>query len=50
MEEYIKNLLKTKLFESKKNRKNEYGCVMLFLYVNKKDWKNLEQLIVKLKN
>lgn len=47
MKEYIKNLLKTKLFESKKNRKNEYGCVMLFLDVNKKDWKNLEQLIEK---
>ncbi len=47
MKEFIKTLLKNRLFESKNNRKHDYGCVMLFLDVNKKDWKTFKEMIDK---
>ena len=47
MKDFIKTLLKNKLFESENNRKHDYGCVMLFLDVNKKDWKTFKEMIDK---
>lgn len=42
----IKKLLRKALLEGKhKNHKKEYGCVMVYLDVNKKDWNSILDLI-----
>jgi len=47
MKDLIKQLFRKKINEGKHNDKFEYGCVILYLDVNKKDWGNLESMIDK---
>jgi hypothetical protein len=47
MKDLIKKLFRSKLMEGKHNDKFEYGCVMVYLNVNKDDWNNLESMINK---
>jgi hypothetical protein len=47
MKDLIRTLFRKKINEGKHNDKFEYGCVMVYLDVNKKDWSNLESMIDK---
>jgi 2'-5' RNA ligase len=47
MKELIKQLFRKKINEGKHSDKFEYGCVMVFLDVDKEDWDNLESMIDK---
>ena len=41
MKDLIKALFRKKINEGKHTEKFEYGCVMVFLDVNKDDWDSL---------
>lgn len=41
----IKTKLREVLLEAEKNHKTEYGCLMVYLDIDKKDWKALQDLI-----
>lgn len=47
MKDFIKSIFRKKINEGKHSDKFEYGCVMVFLDVNKEDWNNLESMIDK---
>ena len=47
MRDLIKSLFRKKINEGKHTDKFEYGCVMVYLDVNKKDWNTLESMIDK---
>jgi 2'-5' RNA ligase len=47
MKDLIKTLFRKKINEGKHNDKFEFGCVMVYLDVNKEDWDNLESMIDK---
>jgi len=47
MRDLIKKLFRKNLMEGKHTDKYEYGCVMVYLDVNRKDWDNLEGMIDK---
>jgi hypothetical protein len=47
MKDLIKKLFRKNISEGKHSDKYEYGCVMVYLDVNKEDWNNLESMIDK---
>ena len=47
MKDFIKKLVRKNIIEGKHNDKYEYGCVMVYLDVNKEDWGVLESMIDK---
>ena len=47
MKEFIRNIFRKKINEGKHSDKFEYGCVMVYLDVNKEDLNNLKSMINK---
>jgi 2'-5' RNA ligase len=45
MKDFIKSIFRKRITEGKHNHKNDYGCVMVFLDVDKDDWDNLKSMI-----